>query len=56
MTKILAAILLIWLFQTVYFTFKAIKGSYPIYYGIATSTAVTIFGSATGYLVVLISA
>lgn len=52
--KMLAWIAIVWIVSTVYFTFQAIKGDYPIYYGIATSTTVSIISTAVGYLLLVV--
>lgn len=54
MEKSLATFAIIWIISTLYFTLKAIKGDYPVYYGVLTSTFTTGLGALLGYLLTVV--
>lgn len=54
MEKLLAMYAIIWIIATLYFTFQAIKGDYPVYYGILTSTFTTGLGALFAYLLIVV--
>lgn len=53
MEKVVAFIALIWIVETIYFTYIAVKGGYPAHFGIATSTVIVTVSSAMVYLSVI---
>lgn len=55
MEKALAMFAILWILSTIYFTFKAIRGDYPIYFGIVTATLSTGLGAVLGYLVIVVA-
>lgn len=54
MHKMLAALAIIWILTTVYFTFAAVKGDYPIWFGVATSTLSVSLGALVGFLLIVV--
>jgi len=52
--KILAVQAILWILATVYFTFKAVSGNYPVWFGIATSTFTIGLGSILAFLLIVV--
>lgn len=54
MEKAMAVQAIIWIFATIYFTYQAIKGNYPVWYGVATSTMTVGLGSLVAFLIIVV--